>query len=211
MKRLIPCILVAAAALLAPMVATAQTLELTPTLGYRWDGVLSEDSNELFDEDMEIDSSMSFGLHLGVLLSDHSQIELIASRQQSSFGDDLLFDPDPDGVDVDVTYYHIGYLYQWTPGNLRPYVAGSVGMTSLDPDVAGVSREEKFSVSLGGGIKVMASEHVGFRLDGRFFWTDTGSSGHRDWHDWDDCDDDCWELNEELVQHELKVGVVFLF
>ena len=105
-----------------------------------------------------------------MLLGAHSQIELIASRPETSYGNDRLFDPAPDGVDVDVTYYHVGYLYQWTPGKLRPYVAGSLGVTSLDPDVPGLGSDEKFSFSVGGCLKVMASEHVGFRLDGRFFF-----------------------------------------
>ncbi len=205
MKRLIVLTLVL---VLSPLAAGAQSIELTPTFGYRWGGELSASSNELFDRDMDVENGSSYGLSLGILVGRHSQIELFASRQETRFGEERLFAPPADGIDVDVTYYHVGYLYQWTPGRVNPYVTASLGVTSLDPDVPGLSSEEKVSFSLGGGLKVMASRHVGFRLDGRFFWTDTGNLHHRDW---DDCRDDCWEWDDHLVQNELKVGVIFQF
>jgi hypothetical protein len=193
----------------AALPAAAQGLEVTPMFGYRWGGTLSDETNDLFDQDVDIESSTSYGLHVGIPLGAHSQIELIGSRQSSKFGDALLFGG-ASGVDVDVTYYHVGYQYQWITGNrgnLRPYVAASLGVTNLDPDVQGASSDDRFSMSLGGGLKVMATEHIGFRLDGRLYWTDTGDHEHVDW---DECDDDCWEW-DSLVQQEVKVGVVFVF
>lgn len=212
MKMLVSSSALALVVMAGPSAVTAQTLELSPMAGYRIGGEICSGCTALFDRDMEIESSSSFGLNLGLVLSDHSQIELVGSHQGTELTDSKLFEPEVDRVEVDITYFHVGYLYQWTPGRVRPYVSGSLGLTTLDPEVAGLSSEDRFSVSVGGGVKVMASEHVGFRLDGRLFWTDTGGLRRNShWDDWEDCRDSCYEWDTDLLQHEVKVGLVLLF
>ena len=204
---------VTAAMLLLPCLAMAQytpSVEITPIVGYRWGGELSASNNDLLDENAEIDSSASYGLLVDIPLSRHAQIELMASRQDSNFSRGVLFPEDGRFADVDVTYYHVGFLYQWTPSHLRPFVVGSLGFTDIAPE--GASSENRFSTSIGGGLKVDLSRHVGFRLEARGFWTDTGS-----WR-WDSCDDggycgcgDGWDCNVGLVQTELRVGLMLSF
>lgn len=205
--------LIAATLISLPLGAAAQSLELTPMIGYRWGGTLTAESNDLFNQDMDVDSAASYALLVDVPLGRHHQIELFVDHQSTQFGNDVLFaPPSPDRIDTDITYYHVGYVFQWTPGNLRPYVTASLGLASIDPDVPGIGREERFSWSMGGGLKVLASEHVGFRLDTRIFGADTGSFSN-DWGDdhchWDD--DDCYDWSNDLYQVEVKVGVVFSF
>lgn len=206
-------ILIAAALIALPIGAAAQSLELTPMVGYRWGGTLTAESNDLFDHDMDVDSSATYALLLDVPLGRHHQIELFVDHQSTEFDSGQLFaPPSPDRIDTDITYYHVGYLFQWTPGDLRPYVTASLGLATIDPDVPGIGSEERFSWSLGGGLKVLASEHVGFRFDARVFGADTGSYG---WNDddhhchWDD--DDCYDWSDDLYQAEVKVGVVIAF
>jgi len=199
---------------LAPTVAFAQSytpgLEITPTIGYRWGGELTAENNDLFDKDTEVDSSEAYGLLIDIPLSRSSQIELMASRQSTSFSEGVLFPEDPTTRDVDLTYYHVGYLYQWTPSNLRPFVVGSLGFTDINPEGAG--SENRFSGSIGGGLKVDLSRNVGFRLEARGFWTDTGSTR---WYD--DCDDDrcrCWDDSDcsiDLFQSEIRFGLMVKF
>jgi hypothetical protein len=194
--------------LVTPLTAIAQgSFELTPIFGYRWGGELQAGSSDLLDVDVDVNSAASYGLVLGIPLSRHVLIELMADHQPTDLGERNLFAPDLDSADLDVTYYHVGFVYQWTPSKLRPFVTGSLGVGRLDLDLPEASSEERFSASLGGGLKVQASEHVGFRLEARGFYTDTA-----DW-DWD-CDDwhgDCWGSGMDLFQHELRVGVVFTF
>lgn len=202
-----------AAILLFPTLAAAQVyspaVEITPILGYRWDGQLSADNSDLFDEDVEIDSGASYGLLIDVPLSRHAQIEIMADRQSSQFSSGVLFPDNGLARDVDLTYYHVGFLWQWTPNNLRPFVVGSLGFTDIRPE--GASSENRFSGSIGGGLKVDLSRHVGFRVEGRGFWTDTGGN------QWDDCKNgscDChddWDCSIDLFQSELRVGVMFSF
>jgi hypothetical protein len=47
----------------------------------------------------------------------------------------------------------------------------------MDPKGAGLNSETKFSLSLGGGVKLYLTEHVGIRLDARWFGTFIGGSG----------------------------------
>jgi hypothetical protein len=199
-----------AALLLLPCVAQAQhaytpSVEITPIVGYRWGGELQARGTDLLDEDALIDSGTAFGLLVDIPLSRHSQIELMADRQSTSFERGTL-------PDVDITYYHVGFLYQWTPSHLRPFVVGSLGFADIAPE--GARSEDRFSASIGGGLKVALSRHVGFRLEGRGFWTDTGSGSG-----WSDCDGGCCgyccgdygSCRVDLVQSELRVGLVISF
>jgi len=194
--------------LATPLSALAQgSFELTPMVGYRWGGELQAESTDLFDEDLAVNDSEAYGLVLGIPLSRHVLIELVADHQSTDLGRRELFAPDMDQVGFDLTYYHVGVAYQWTPSNIHPFVAGSLGVGRLDLDLPGASSEDRFSASLGGGLKVMASEHVGFRLEARGFWTDTADWS---WH-CDNWDEDCWDSGIDLFQQELRVGVVFSF
>jgi hypothetical protein len=56
-------------------------------------------------------------------------------------------------------------------------VAGSLGATRMVPQQYGLDSETNFSLSLGGGVKIYLTEHVGFRLEGKSFGTLVNSSG----------------------------------
>ena len=202
-----------AGGLFIPTLAAAQDytpgVEMTPILGFRSVGRLSTDNGDGFDGDAEIDSGTSFGLLVNVPLSRHAQIELMADRQSSEFINDALLPENALSRDVDLTYYHVGFLWQWTPNNLRPFVVGSLGFTDISPD--GARSENRFSGSIGGGLKVDLSKHVGFRLEGRGFWTDSGSSSSNHCHNGKCACHDEWDCDTGLVQHELRVGVMFSF
>lgn len=203
-------ILIAAILTISATTAGAQPFEISPMIGYRWGGELSASQTDVLDDNASIDSSFGYALFFGIPIGNHIQIELIADHQSSRLGNARLFEPPRDAADIDITYYHVGFLWQWTPNNLRPYVAASLGIASLDLDIEGARREERFSSSIGGGLKILATEHVAFRIDGRLFWADTGNWGS--WSSDDDCHGYCssWDYMP-LVQQEIKVGVSFLF
>jgi len=54
-------------------------------------------------------------------------------------------------------------------------VAGGLGLTYLDPEKG--NSETEFSFSLGVGIKLMLSEWIGLRFEGRGFGTFTDGNG----------------------------------
>jgi len=165
--------------LLAVPAAMAQTsgdprVEVTPFVGFRLGGSFEEATS---GSRLELNESASYGLIFDYDLDGNAGVEFLFSRQST----DLL---DKEGIfqgdelfAIDVDYYHAGGLYQWDGRRVRPFIAGSLGLTRLAPEPAGLDTEYRFSLGLGGGVKLFAGKHVGFRLEGRGFTTFMSSSG----------------------------------
>lgn len=201
--------------LLAPTIALAQSdrIELTPSFGFRWGGkILAEDSS-LLTHDVKLRSSETYGLNLGMPLGEHAQIELFVQHQSTELAEDSgLFAPGSGAVDVDVTYSHIGFLWQWPldHADIAPFVATSLGVGHVSPNLTGARAEDRFSGSLGWGFKFRLRDNVGLRIEQRGFFTDlSGNNGddHHDRHcdDWDECD------SHALFQTSVTAGLVIRF
>jgi len=54
---------------------------------------------------------------------------------------------------------------------LKPYIVGTLGLTRLSPEPGRVSDNTRFSVSLGGGLRVPVSDHFSLRFEARGFLT----------------------------------------
>lgn len=201
-------IAVTAIALLVPAAVLAQPgqFELTPFAGYRLSGDFDASSGDLFDPDLnvEIDESAFFGLLLDIPISPNWQIEILANRQQTSFVvDEGLLGPAIELGDVDLTVLHAGILLQWGGGQVKPFVTGSAGLTHIAPQFDELDSDNRFSATLGGGIKVFFSENAGLRLEARGLWTDldTGFEGRYRRYD----------RGDGLFQGEGSVGLIIAF
>jgi opacity protein-like surface antigen len=198
--------------LIIPVAAQAQSanIEITPTIGYRWGGTVDAWATDMNSSDAELDDGSAYGLVVDIPITRGLQLELMADRQSTGLiqNRSYLWVPLVIDVNLDVTYYHVGLLWQWQARKLNPYIVGSIGVADLDLDVPGANDETRFSTSFGGGLKLWLSDHVGFRVEGRGYWTDTGNDdcwgGGDEWCDWD------W-YGDDLVQGEVKVGVIFTF
>ena len=193
--------------LLVPGLAGAQDLEISLLGGYRGGGELEGDENALFDEDVDIDGSGTYGARLGVHINRSFQIELMASRQESEFEvDEELFGEDRALLDVELDYYHVGILWQSHAGQVQPYGVVSLGIGRISPDLPTIDDEERLSASVGGGVKILMNRHVGFRFEGRLFWTDISEED-------DDFGDNCCDLDygDDLYQGEVTAGLTFVF
>lgn len=165
---------------------TRGRFELTPTFSYNFGGTLSAEDSHLSDFDLEADDSEAYGVTFGIPLSPWAQIELLASRQQTQLVyDQGLFGGSRGVADFDVTYYHVGGLFQWGNGQIHPFLVASLGVANLNPDISGARAENKFSGSLGGGVKIFFTDNIGLRLEGRGFWTLL--DGNNDDYHYDDC------------------------
>jgi opacity protein-like surface antigen len=102
---------------------------------------------------------------------------LYLSRQQTTLksGSGMFFGSRV--LDLNIEYYHIGGTYGQAEGKVQPFVAGTFGATRMVPQQYGLDSETKFSLSLGGGVKLYLTEHVGLRLEGRWFGTMVSSNG----------------------------------
>lgn len=181
--------------------ATPNGLELTPYVAYRFGGEIEDGDGSFRNDTTDIDEGEAFGVTLDIPLDGGFKLELLVSRQQSEAQfDEGLFEPSFNLGDIDVTYGHVGLLYEWQPGHLRPFVVGSAGATLLDPSFPDADEETRFSIAFGGGVKVFLSEHVGLRLEGRGFWTAVDEDSDR-YYDYGDNGD-------VLFQGEASVGLI---
>lgn len=186
--------------------ALAQQVEVTPFFGYRSGGEFEADSIDPFG-DVEIDDSDAWGVLVNIPLTPWSQIELMADFQTSNFqNSDDIFVPDQDLGEVDVAYYHVGFVFQGDHPRVQPFGVFSLGATNIDPDLPGLDSETKFSTSFGGGVKIFFSKNVGMRFEGRGFYTVLDTDD-----DYGYCDYYCYEYTDDLWQGEIRAGLIMRF
>lgn len=181
--------------------------ELTPFGGYRYGGTIYATQTDLFRSDVDVASSGSYGLLLGIPLGSRGmKFELMANRQETEFkAGSGLFEPDRALAGFDITYYHAGVLIPFGDSRTTvPFVVLSAGVANLAPDIAGVSAENRFSASAGIGLKMPVARNVFFRIEARGYYTSLGST-----------DDGCfrcyYDYNRDLYQGETNVGLSFRF
>ncbi len=144
--------------------------EVTPFAGLRLGGDFKVDDPS---RKLDVDDAGTVALALDLRIDDISQYELFYGRQSTS----LERDPALGKLDIDVEYLHLGGTIAME-GQRRviPYLAGGLGATRFSPDAA--SDKTRFSISLGGGVKVPFNERFALRLEGRGYLTfvDTDTS-----------------------------------
>lgn len=201
-----PATLLVLGLLAATAPAVADGLELTPFVAYRGGGTLDASLSSQFRDDLDVEDGEAYGVTLGIPLGRSFQLELLASRQDSQLEVDRgIFDPERAVADVTVDYYHVGMLWQWPAGDVVPFFVLSGGITSLEPDFLSSDDETRPSLSMGGGVKVFVNDHLGFRFEGRGFFTDLEEN---------DRDDRCCRYDDDdddFTQGEARVGVILKF
>jgi len=157
-----------------PLPAMAADFEITPFAGYTWGG---EFSDSVTGETLKVDETANYGVMVDFKQDEQSQIELYFSRQATQLkANERLFTGNP-LFNLDIEYYHIGGTYGADSGKVRPFVVGTLGVTHMVPQGPGLDALTKFSLSLGGGVKLFATDRVGLRLEGRWFGTLFNGSG----------------------------------
>lgn len=181
--------------------------ELTPFVGYRWGGTIFADNTFIFDQDVDVAPSANFGVDFGVPLGDSGmKLELMANRQSSELETGSgLFDPNTGVADIDITYLHAGLQMPFARSrNATPYVVVSAGLANLDPQLQGVSAENRFSASAGVGVKVPMSRNLSFRVEGRGYYTSLNDSNN-------DCRICDYYYNRDFYQGEVNAGLTLSF
>ena len=164
--------LVAAALLLSSVLFPGEAgaewgLEITPYVGYAIGGSFTDNAT---GANLDVQEGGSYGLVLDLPDTPETQYELFYGLQRTkvtgggTFGGETLFD-------LDIHYLHLGGTYLFTGEKVRPFLSGGLGATHFVPHGSGLDRKTYFSVSLGGGVKIPISGHVGLRFEGRGFMT----------------------------------------
>jgi len=138
--------------------------EVTPFVGYRVGGSLS-----LIDNGQSVDLAdhVSYGLALDVRADDKSSYEIFYDHQSTSMS--AMSFP---STTLKVDYLHMGgTLVVDEDLKAKPYIMGGLGATRFTPDPAQGSADTRFSLSLGGGVRLPISNHFSVRLEGRGYFT----------------------------------------
>lgn len=197
-------------ALLCALPAQAGDFELTPFFGYQFGGTFEEgfdsDNSVFLFDDIDVEESQTLGLIADFSLSKNAQIELLYSYQDTDLERTGFFRNEDLG-EVEIEYFHAGFLWQWGGGQVRPFVVATAGVTrfAFDDD-----NDSKFSAGFGGGVKIFVSDHIGFRFDGRFSSTfieegeEINCSRRRN---------RCYRYEDDLslIQLDAKFGIIFAF
>jgi len=96
--------------------------------------------------------------------------------EQGTAADTSLLTPEEPSIDTDIQYLQGGGTFIGSGEKVRPYLAGTAGLTRIDPYGSNTRSDLFWSLSIGGGVQFEASERLGFRLEGRLFGTFVNSS-----------------------------------
>jgi hypothetical protein len=155
--------------------ARAAGFEITPFAGHTWGGDFTD---AVTGKTIGMDDTASYGIMLDFNQAEDTWIELYFSRQQTSLKlDQGTFPSSTPLLNVDVEYFHVGGTYGEASGKVKPFVVGTFGVTHMTPKEEGLDSVTKFSLSLGGGVKLFVNDRVGLRLEGRWFGTLFDGSG----------------------------------
>lgn len=163
-------VLVAAGCLAAVAAGAAEQgrhvndFEITPFIGYMSGGKF-EDPTDNSDRDLEADTL--FGVFADMVAGvPERHYELLYAQQSSTVKGGAP-------IDMDVQYLHIGGTvgYADTVAYVLPYFGVTFGAARFSPDADGLDDETKLSFSVGGGMKMPITDHIGLRLDARAFIT----------------------------------------
>lgn len=143
--------------------AHENTFEVTPFIGYMGGGKF-EDPTDSSDRDVEADTDWGLFLNLNAD-SPERQYELFYAQQGTAVEGAVP-------LDMDIKYLQIGGIVNFTDVERAiPYFGITVGATQFSPDETGLDDETNLSFTVGGGVKIPITDHIGLRFDARAFVT----------------------------------------
>ena len=154
-------------ALLVAAPAFAQRVEVSPFVGYRGGGGIATINGSAV---AGTPNGPSAGAVVDVVfgpLQDGIKVELLFSRQPADAYAHTIYG-EAVSTRIDVDQLLIGGLYDLSPGRIRPFLAGGVGLTYF-----GTTEGSSLNFTVGGsaGAKFYANRHIGARIDGRLYVT----------------------------------------
>lgn len=142
--------------------------ELTPFVGYRAGG---EFKDAVTGTTFKLDETPTYGLILNIAHRKNTQYEVYASYQDTRLLADGAVTGDP-LFDLDIWYLQGGGTYVFdVKHTVRPYLLATIGATHFSPDPAELNSKTRFSINLGGGVKIFAVRNFGIRLEARWLAT----------------------------------------
>ena len=143
-----------------------QRFDFTPFMGYRTSMSFPVEPHVTgMNPRVVVDASPSYGVSLGVRLREEDLVEVRWARQDSYIrSEDLAPQPPRQRMILDQfhgDFSHEPLVEDW-PSWAKPFVMASVGATHVS-NSTNVSFT-RFSFGIGGGIRLYASRHFGFKV-----------------------------------------------
>jgi len=153
----------AVALLLGAAPARAQSVQITPFVGYAFGGSVRD---TVLEESRSFDAALDYGGTLSFPISESWRFELLYSRQETKLAGGL-------GPSFDVTIERYLGGFQEEKGDERVRWFGTVwfGATRFVPGLGGFDSETKFGAGVGLGVKTFPVKNVGLRFEARGFYT----------------------------------------
>ena len=147
--------LLALVAVLLAVPVHAGGVEITPFVGGRFGGTVTESGT---NRDRDLDDAASFGLVFDLAVKEPGAfIEILWSHQETEVASSRgVFDLALDSV-------HVGGLFRWEERQVQPFLNGGFGLTLFN----GEGTEAHLSVTLGTGFRVPLGRRAAFRFDAR--------------------------------------------
>lgn len=145
--------------------AATPAFEITPFATYGGGGSFVEEATQT---KTALDAATGAALALNWRATDTSEYELLYARAASQTDSTTP-------LDMKVEYLHIGGLTDLGDPERRvmPYAVAGLGATRFSPD--GFDKKTRWSVNLGGGMRVNLAKHVRLRFEARGFVTITSN------------------------------------
>jgi len=140
--------------------------ELTFFGGYGFGGNFRTESGL----DIDLDDGNDFGFIVDFANDEETQWEFLYLQQNASADTSQLSELEP-SIDTNIRLFHGGGTYRGGEARVRPFVAGTAGLTRIEPHGNNTDSDTYWSISFGGGVQIRATERIGFRLEGRILAT----------------------------------------
>ena len=170
-------ILVILLILLVLSVSPAQKFQLALVGAYQFGATVdeTEQAGGVFEwnDALGISGSGSYGVVFDMRLLQKMKLELSWDRQPTQLNFHEAFEAETDQrpvsklSDLNVDYYLVGLIDDWSQTSLRPFIGGSVGMVRMIPK-EDYRTESRFTFAPIVGLQIYASSFFAFRLHARF-------------------------------------------
>jgi opacity protein-like surface antigen len=151
----------------------AEGFTITPLVGVRTSDSLED---EMTEQTIDIDNSSSLGFILSMQSSHDTAYDLYYSRQETDLSPRSIGAVN-ENLGIKIEYIQIGGTVEYQTGKLFPFVTGGLGVTRISATEEDLSTESKFSLSVGGGLKVPITKRLGLRFEGRVLGTSIDGDG----------------------------------
>lgn len=179
------------------------SIEITPTIGYRFGGDFDQEDPE---QEIDLKEKVSYGLTLAWDYDKKRQGLLILSHYNTEFEfDDRSELPKNE---IGVTYLHLGGNVPISSGALPFWLSGGLGVTHFSPDENDLDNETDFSANIGINTRLNLINNIDLTMGARMYATFLDSESEIF------CNNDTCKIyvsSDVWIQNELYMGLTFQF